>query len=84
MSDCLILNSYLYLSHGFAVYPRAGLLANKSAMVSVLKTKLEQAVHLISELSYAYGTFKDSQESATGLNVNRELQLNLLVLWSYL
>ena len=31
-----------------------GLLANKSALVSVLKTKLESAVHLISELSQEY------------------------------
>ena len=31
-----------------------GLLANKSALVSILKTKLEPAVHLISELSQEY------------------------------
>ena len=31
-----------------------GLLANKSALVSVLKTKLEPAVHLISELTQEY------------------------------
>ena len=31
-----------------------GLLANKSALVSVLKTKFEPAVHLISELSQEY------------------------------
>ena len=31
-----------------------GLLANKSALVSILKTKLKTAVHLISELSQEY------------------------------
>ena len=31
-----------------------GLVTNKSALVSILKTKLEPAVHLISELSQEY------------------------------
>ena len=62
MFDCLILNSHLYLTTASKYIAwicslslsYMGLLANKSALVSVLKTKLEPAVQLISELTQEY------------------------------
>ena len=59
---------------GFVVHTSAF-----TAHSSAIPGKLWFLGNFNSNIGHSYGTFKDSQVSATGLNVNRELQWN----WFY-